>query len=116
VIALKDGLIEPEHLGLTFQSTARDLTKDPYSFEFLSLTDDYHEKELKDALIDNIEKFLMELGKGFTYVGREYPVDTGGEDYFIDLLFYNIKLHCYVVVEVKTGKLTAEGVGHLAFM
>lgn len=77
MIALKDGLIEPEHLGLTFQSTARDLTKDPYSFEFLSLTDDYHEKELKDALIDNIEKFLMELGKGFTYVGREYPVDTG---------------------------------------
>jgi predicted nuclease of restriction endonuclease-like (RecB) superfamily len=92
---------------------AQEMTKDPYSFEFLSLSPRYHEKELKDALLANIEKFLLELGRGFAYVGREYRLSIGEDDYYIDLLFYNLNLRSYVVVEVKTGKMEPEAVGQL---
>lgn len=80
---------------------AQEITKDPYSFDFISLTQNYNEKELKDALMDNITAFLLELGSGFAFVGREYRIEIGNTENFIDMLFYNIKLHCYVVVEVK---------------
>lgn len=92
---------------------AQQITKDPYNFNFLSMTNDYREKELKDALINNVEKFLLELGKGFAYLGREYRIDIGGEEKFIDMLFYNVPLHCYVVVEIKTGKFNSDNVGQL---
>ena len=78
---------------------AQELTKDPYSFDFLTLTTGYREKELKDALMDNITKFLLELGKGFAFVGREYRLMVGNTEQFIDMLFYNTKRHCYVVLE-----------------
>ena len=81
---------------------ANELTKDPYNFDFLTMTEGYNEKELKDALTNNIVKFLMELGSGFAFVGREYRLEVGKTEQFIDLLFYNIRLHCYVVIEVKT--------------
>ena len=80
---------------------AQEMTKDPYSFDFLTLTEGYYEKELKDALMNNISQFLLELGTGFAFVGREYRLEVGETEQFIDMLFYNITLHCYVVIEVK---------------
>lgn len=80
---------------------AQEMTKDPYNFDFLTITEGYYEKELKDALMTNISKFLLELGTGFAFVGREYRLEVGNTEQFIDMLFYNITLHCYVVIEVK---------------
>ncbi len=80
---------------------AQELTKDPYNFDFVALHQGYKEKELKDALMDNVQKFLMELGRGFAFVGREYRLQIGNTEQYIDMLFYNIQRHCYVVVEVK---------------
>ncbi len=80
---------------------AQEMTKDPYHFDFLTMTEGYYEKELKDALMNNISQFLLELGTGFAFVGREYRLEVGNTEQFIDMLFYNITLHCYVVTEVK---------------
>ena len=92
---------------------AQQMTKDPYCFDFLTLTQRYTEKELKDALMDNIQKFLLELGNGFAFVGREVRLKVGETEKFIDMLFYNIKLHCYVVLEVKVEKFDFSNVGQL---
>lgn len=92
---------------------AQELTKDPYNFDFISLTQNYNEKELKDALMDNITAFLLELGNGFAFVGREYRIEIGNTENFIDMLFYNIKLHCYVVVEVKVTAFEPAFTGQL---
>ena len=81
---------------------AQAMTKDPYRFDFLTLREKYDEKELKDALINKAEKFLIELGTGFAYMGREVRIEVGETEKFIDMLFYNTKRHCYVVLEVKT--------------
>ena len=86
---------------------AQDITKDPYNFDFLTIREKYDEKELKDALMDNIGKFLLELGNGFAFVGREVRLEIGETEEFVDMLFYNIKLHCYVVVEVKVEEFNA---------
>lgn len=80
---------------------AQEMTKDPYNFDFLTMTEGFYEKELKDALMNNISQFLLELGTGFAFVGREYRLEVGNTEQFIDMLFYNITLHCYVVIEVK---------------
>lgn len=92
---------------------ANELTKDPYNFDFLTMTEGYNEKELKEALTNNIMKFLMELGNGFAFVGREYMLEVGKTEQYIDLLFYNIQLHCYVVIEVKTEKFKPADIGQL---
>lgn len=92
---------------------AQEITKDPYNFDFISLTQNYNEKELKDALMDNITAFLLELGSGFAFVGREYRIEIGNTENFIDMLFYNIKLHCYVVVEVKITAFEPSFTGQL---
>jgi predicted nuclease of restriction endonuclease-like (RecB) superfamily len=92
---------------------AQAITKDPYNFDFLTLTERYDEKELKDALMDNITKFLLELGNGFAFVGREVRLTIGETENFIDMLFYNIKLHCYVVVEVKVEEFNSRDMGQL---
>lgn len=92
---------------------AQEITKDPYSFDFISLTQNYNEKELKDALMDNITAFLLELGSGFAFVGREYRIEIGNTENFIDMLFYKIKLHCYVVVEVKITAFEPSFTGQL---
>lgn len=92
---------------------AQEMTKNPYNFDFLTLTEGYNEKELKDALEENIVKFLLELGSGFAFVGREYRLVIGETEKFLDLLFYNIKLHCYVVVEVKTDRFDSDNIGQL---
>ncbi len=92
---------------------AQEITKDPYNFDFLTMREGYNEKELKDALENNILKFLLELGTGFAFVGREYRLMIGNTEKFIDLLFYNISLHCYVVIEVKVDKFESENIGQL---
>lgn len=89
--------------------------KDPYVFDFIELKEDAKEKDLEDALINNIAKVLLELGKGFAYVGNQYHLEVAGEDYYIDLLFYNIKLKCYVVIELKIGEFKPEYAGKLSF-
>ena len=93
---------------------AQQLVKDPYCFDFASLTDRYNEKELKDALVKNIENFLIELGNGFAYMGREYRIEVGNTELFADMMFYNTVLHCYVVVEVKTKKFEPSFLGQLS--
>ena len=92
---------------------AQQMTKDPYNFDFLTLRERYDEKELKDALMDNIQRFLLELGTGFAFVGREYRLNVGKTEQFIDELFYNIALHCYVVIEVKTRAFEPGDMGQL---
>ena len=92
---------------------ANQITKDPYIFDFLECRDDYDEKELKDALMINIQKYLLELGTGFAFVGRECRLDVGDSELFVDLLFYNIKVHAYVVIEVKTTNFKPEFIGQL---
>lgn len=102
---------------LTLPETQSDLaqaiTRDPYNFDFLAIREKYDEKELKDALMDNIGKFLLELGNGFAFVGREVRLEIGETEEFVDMLFYNIKLHCYVVVEVKVEEFNTRDMGQL---
>ena len=94
---------------------AKETTKDPYNFDFITLTNDYQEKELEDALTQNITNFLLELGSGFAFVGRQYKLNVGGDEFKIDLLFYHIKLKCYVVVELKATSFKPEHAGKLSF-
>jgi predicted nuclease of restriction endonuclease-like (RecB) superfamily len=92
---------------------ANQILKDPYNFDFLTLTENYKEKELEDALTTNITKLLLELGQGFAYVGRQIPVKIGETERFIDLLFYHLELRCFVVLELKASKFEAEHIGKL---
>lgn len=92
---------------------AQAITKDPYNFDFLTIREKYDEKELKDALMDNIETFLLELGNGFAFIGREVRLEIGNTENFVDMLFYNLKLHCYVVVEVKVEEFNSRDMGQL---
>ncbi len=94
---------------------AQALTKDPYCFDFLSLTEQYTEHELEEALVKNITRFLMELGNGFSFIGRQHRLVVDGDEYFIDLLFYNTRIHAYVVVELKATKFAPEHLGQLGF-
>ncbi|WP_187647041.1 PDDEXK nuclease domain-containing protein [Nitrosophilus labii] len=95
---------------------AKEITKDPYCFDFLSLNEKYNEKELENALMDHLTNFLLELGSGFAFVGRQYRLEIAGEEFFIDLLFYHIKLiKCFVVIELKTTKFKPEYAGKLNF-
>lgn len=93
---------------------AQQITKDPYVFDIMELTEHYHETELEKALEENITKFLLELGKGFAYVGRQIPMVIGEDTIYADLLFYNIELHCYIVIELKAGKFKPEYIGQLS--
>ena len=92
---------------------AQELTKDPYDFAFTGITGKYNERLLKDKLLNNITQFLVELGTGFAYVGKEYRLQIGETENFIDLLFYNLNLSCYVVIEVKIGKFEFSDAGQL---
>ena len=105
----------PSKLPSPQSELALETIKDPYVFDFIELKEDAKEKDLEDALINNITKVLLELGKGFAYVGHQYHLEVAGEDYYIDLLFYNIKLKCYVVIELKIGEFKPEYAGQLSF-
>lgn len=92
---------------------ARELIKDPYDFAFTGITGKYNEALLKEKLLGNITQFLVELGTGFGYLGKEYRLQVGEREQFIDLLFYNLNLSCYVVIEVKIGKFEFADIGQL---
>ncbi len=94
---------------------ARETLKNPYVFDFLGLSEDIQERELEKALIQHMKKFLLELGRGFAYVGNQYNLNVSGDDYFLDLLFYNFHLHCFVVFELKVAPFTPEFAGKLNF-
>lgn len=93
----------------------RQIFKDPYIFDFLTLQDDFQEKDLENALTEHITRFLLEMGAGFAFVGKQYHLQVGGQDFYIDLLFYNIKLRSYVVIELKKGPFKPEHTGKLNF-
>ncbi|GAB1409704.1 hypothetical protein MASR1M90_08580 [Desulfovibrionales bacterium] len=94
---------------------ARESIKDPYRFDFLGLGDAAQEREIENALVQHVTDFLLELGAGFAFVGRQVLLNVGGDDFFIDLLFYHLKLRCYVVIELKAGPFKPEHLGQLGF-
>lgn len=123
-LQIKSDLYHRKGKSITnFQSTlpvpmsdlAQETLKDPYVFDFLQLSEDYKERELEAQLIVHIQEFLLELGKGFAFVSRQYNIVVAEKDYFIDLLFYHIRLKCYVVIELKNSEFKPEYAGKLNF-
>jgi predicted nuclease of restriction endonuclease-like (RecB) superfamily len=104
-----------ERLPAPNSDLARESLKDPYLFDFLDVGKEANEREIEAALIKHITQFLLELGAGFAFVGRQVHLEVGGDDFFIDLLFYHLKLHCYVVIELKADKFRPEHLGQLGF-
>ena len=99
----------------TIQSDlAKQSLKDPYIFDFLELHKEHLEKEIEDGLVGHIQRFLIELGHGFAFVGQQYPIKAGKKDLYIDLLFYHLKLRCYVVIELKGGEFDSRDAGQMS--
>jgi predicted nuclease of restriction endonuclease-like (RecB) superfamily len=94
---------------------ARESLKDPYKLDFLGLGKGAEERAIEQAIVDHVAQFLIELGAGFAYVGRQVHLEVGGDDFFLDLLFYHLKLHCFVVIEIKAEKFKPEHLGQLGF-
>lgn len=94
---------------------AHETLKDPYLFDFLGLGDDAHERDIENALVRHITRFLLELGSGFAFIGQQYRLEVGDKEFFIDLLFYHARLKCYVVVELKATEFKPEHAGQLNF-
>ncbi len=94
---------------------ANQVLKDPYVFDFLSLTNDHDERNLEKGLVDHLTKFLLELGAGFAFIGKQVQIQVGSQEFFIDLLFYHTRLHCYVVIELKSSKFEPGHAGQLNF-
>lgn len=94
---------------------AQQITKDPYSFDFLLIREEYDERDLENALINNVTRFLLELGKGFSYMGRQFRLAVGKQEFFPDLLFYNAHIHAYIVIELKAKPFKPEFLGQLSF-
>ena len=105
----------PKTLPDSQSKLAEEVIKDPYNFDFLGLQDDALEKAIEKELVKNITKFLLELGKGFAFLGKQYKIEISDNDYFIDLLFYHLELRCYIVIELKAGKFKPEYAGKLNF-
>ena len=89
--------------------------KDPYIFDFIPFKEDMIERDIEQALVKDVTKLLLELGTGFAFLGNQYHLNVGGDDFYIDLLFYNLNLRCYVVIELKTGEFKPEYAGRLNF-
>ncbi len=94
---------------------AQQTMKDPYIFDFITFKEDMIERDIEEALVKNVTRLLLELGKGFAFLGNQYHLNVGGDDFYIDLLFYNLNLRCYVVIELKTGAFKPEYAGQLNF-
>lgn len=103
------------HLPAPQSALAQESLKDPYIFDFLTLAEPFHERELETGLVAHVEKFLLELGAGFSFMGRQYHLTVSNQDFYIDLLFYHTKLRCYVVIELKKGKFKPEYAGKVNF-
>ncbi len=123
-LQIKNKLFERQGKSITnFKTTLREpysdlaeqTLKDPYVFDFITITSRVKERDIENQLIEHIKKFLLELGKGFAFVGQQYHIEIAENDYFMDLLFYHIKLKCYVVVEIKNRKFIPEDAGKLNF-
>ena len=121
---LDTDLYERDGKAITnFQSTlpaiqsdlAQQITKDPYRLDFLNLMEQYDEREIEDELVNNVTRFLLELGKGFSYMGRQFRLEVGQQEFFPDLLFYNAHLHAYVVIELKVQSFRPAFLGQLSF-
>ena len=104
-----------EKLPLPQSELARNIMKDPYIFELEGIKDDYIEKDIENAMLEKIKNVLLELGKGFSFVGSQYKISTENQDYYIDLLFYYLELRCYIVVELKNTEFKPEFAGQLSF-
>jgi predicted nuclease of restriction endonuclease-like (RecB) superfamily len=104
-----------ERLPAAQSDLARESLKDPYRLDFLGIGHEADERAIESAIAEHITQFLIELGAGFAYVGRQVPLEVGGDDFFIDLLFYHLKLRCYVVIELKAGSFKPEHTGQLGF-
>ncbi len=123
-LQIKSNLIERQGKSINnFENTlpkplsdlANQTLKDPYIFDFLTLDSDFREKDVEKQLIHHITKFLLELGKGFSFLGNQYHLEVANQDYYLDLLFYHIKLKCYIVIELKNTKFKPEYTGKLNF-
>jgi len=126
VLQIESGLYQRQaitHKVTNFKETlpqpqsdlAEQLMKDPYNFDFLTISGKAHERNIEDQLVKHIRKFLLELGTGFAFVGEQYHIEVEDKDYYIDLLFYHLKLHCYVVIELKNTEFKPEYIGKLNF-
>lgn len=124
VMQVQSGLYRRQGKALTnFQATlpkpqselAQQLIKDPYSFDFLTLSQEAHERDLEKELLAHLRQFLVELGVGFAFVGSQVPLEVGGEEFRIDLLFYHLKLRCFVVIDLKMGSFKPEYAGKMNF-
>jgi hypothetical protein len=94
---------------------AQQIIKDPYNFDFLTLAPDAAERDLELALVDQITRFLIELGAGFAFVGRQVPLEVDGQDFSLDLLFYHLHLRCFIVIDLKVGDFKPEFAGKMNF-
>ena len=121
---IESGLYERQGKALTnFARTlpapqsdlAQETLKDPYKFDFLTLGDEAHERDIERGLIEHIRRFLLELGGGFAFVGNQYHLEVGDNDYYLDLLFYHLKLRCFVVIDLKAGEFKPEHAGKMNF-
>jgi len=124
MMQIESGLIEREgsaqtnfehHLPKAQSDLARESLKDPYRFDFLALGNEAQEREIENALVQHVTEFLIELGAGFAFVGKQVPLEVGGDDFYLDLLFYHLKLRCYIVIELKAGDFKPEHLGQLGF-
>jgi len=124
VLQIESGLYERQGKAVTnFKRTlpppqsdmAQQALKDPYAFDFLTLADDAHERDIEKGLLDHIHRFLLELGVGFAFVGRQVHLEVEGDDFYIDLLFYHLRLRCYVVIELKNTQFKPEYAGKMNF-
>lgn len=102
-------------LSLAHANLVQGLLKDPYLFDFLTLEEPFHERELETGLLAHIQKFLLELGRGFAFVGRQYRLEVSGREFYLDLLFYHLRLRCFVVVDLKKGDFKPEYAGKMNF-
>ena len=105
----------PARLPSSQSDLATQMMKDPYVFDFLPFKADIVERDIEQALIADVTKLLLQLGTGFAFLGNQYHLNVGGDDFYIDLLFYNLNLRCYVVIELKTGEFKPEYAGNLNF-
>lgn len=121
---IKSKLVERQNLNISNFDTylpslqselAKESLKDPYIFDFLTISEPFAERELELALVKHIEKFLIELGTGFAFVGRQYHLNIGEQDFYIDLLFYHLKMRCFVVIDLKKGDFKPEYAGKMNF-
>ncbi len=105
----------PDRLPTPDSELAAQVFKDPYLFDFLGTDDSRRERDLEQGLMDHIQKFMLEMGVGFAFVGRQVHLEVGGQDYYLDLLFYHLKLRCFVVVDLKAGEFKPEYTGKMNF-